>query len=584
MLFQTQIKVLLIELFFQNMIKLKVNINSIIKSIIILTCFAFQNINAQEVLERITINPMNRVNIYFNEIPKFTSSLSADKQKITIKIPVSSFKNNISELSGKGVVQKVTTNKVGNDIEIEIFSGEKRGYNATPMPFSNSIQVELFKWDKLTPAEDAFHTALLALESKVTNEGINNLNKAIKLGDINAAGMLGVLQMQDGNTKEAFDNLSIAERSNSNYPDVYGALSKYYKLKGNVEKANYYLKVFKEKTGLNNVKDASEDLKNNALSDEPKSQLQSLMSDEAKDTSKQKTENKAILSPKDSALSKSLLGATNKDSSRGFFPDFSFDKIIPMLGYGLFGVSLLVIYLYLTWRKKQMERLDALNLSTKKSSDPLSPGNIKQTVRIKRPKTAPPTPANPQRAGSIIDKTYGKLRPTKDNQYTKENLAISPKPQEVQSNIVEDTPNLQIEEFLRNYLPIKAQEEKEAEEAAKLPENLIKKILGRNKDLDIKRPKEVPQEKPIEEVKVVDTNKDAKVSFAMHLAEKQNEIKQQDIESLSTIELNSTDDLDKLSQRLGIEKEGIETKRNLENLDEDNSLINRLSEKFKTKK
>ncbi len=576
--------------------KNKINILFLFLTTIFLVVCNLQIIIAQEKLERITISPMNRVNIYFNEIPKFTSNLSADKQKIIIKIPASSFKSNINEITGKGVVQRVIANKVGNDIIVEIFSGEKRGYNATPMPFSNSIQVELFKWDKLTPAEDAFHTALLALESKVTNEGIISLKKAIKLGDNNAAGVLGIIQMQEGNSKEALDNLILAEKNNSNYPDVYGALSKYYKLKGNADKSNYYLKVFNEKTGLNNIKDSGEDVNNNALSDEPKSQLESLMSEDTKDTITNKAIVKADTSKIDSALSRSLLGATNKDTTRGFFPDFSSDKIVSWLGYILFGISMLVIYLYLTWRKKQLERLEAININNKKTADPLAPKNIRQTVKIKSPKIPAPTPSNPQRAGSIIDKTYGKLRPNKNNQYTKENLTISPKPHEMQPNIIEDTPNLQIEEFLRNYLPIKAQEEKEAEEAAKLPENIIKKILGRNKDIDSNRkPTENVSEKNIdlasEESKISEQNepivqeqKDAKISFAMHLAEKQSEIKQQDIESLSNIELKSVDDLNKLSKTLGIEMESIETKRNLENIEEDSDLINRLSEKFKTKK
>ncbi|MCX6147949.1 MAG: hypothetical protein NTW25_11990, partial [Candidatus Kapabacteria bacterium] len=398
-----------------------------ISYIIVLIIMSFINSYSQEVVEKITINPMNRVNIYFNEIPKFTSNLSSDKQKITIKIPVSSFKNNIPELNGKGVVQKVISSKVGNDVIIEIFSGEKRGYNATPMPFSNSIQIELFKWDKLTPAEDAYRTALLALESKVTNEGINNLKKAIKLGDYNASGMLGIIQMQEGKSKEALENLTNAEKNNSNYPDVYGALSKYYKLSGNLDKSKYYLKIFNEKTGLNNVKDVSEDLKLNAQSDEPKSQLQELMNDDIKDSSENKSTN-ATVNITDTAKPKSLVGLTNKDSSRGLLPDLSQNSFFPILGYILFGVSILIIFLYLAWRKKQMEQLESFNLSNKKLIDPLSLNNIKQTIKIKRTQTPPPTSTNPQRAGSIIDKTYGKLKPNKNNQYTKDNLAISPMP------------------------------------------------------------------------------------------------------------------------------------------------------------
>ncbi|MCX6146183.1 MAG: hypothetical protein NTW25_02900, partial [Candidatus Kapabacteria bacterium] len=152
-------------------------------------------------------------------------------------------------------------------------------------------------------------------------------------------------------------------------------------------------------------------------------------------------------------------------------------------------------------------------------------------------------------------------------------------PKEVQSNIVEDAPNLQIEEFLRQYMPVKAQEEKDAEEAAKLPENIIKKILSRNKDVEPKKTIEKSNDEP-----KIEEPQDAKVSFAMHLADKQNEIKKQDIDSLSNLELKNDDDLNEISQKLGIEKESIETKRNLENLEEDNELINLLSEKFKPKK
>ncbi|MBX3042628.1 MAG: hypothetical protein KIT33_00890 [Candidatus Kapabacteria bacterium] len=89
--------------------------------------------------------------------------------------------------------------------------------------------------------------------------------------------------------------------------------------------------------------------------------------------------------------------------------------------------------------------------------------------------------------------------------------------------------------------------------------------------------------KPAESYKKSESqsNVNAKLQLAMHLAEEQRRIKTQNIESLNSTSIpNDKKKLSEISKKLGIEKGGLETKLAMEKLMKDKNLLKKLSEKF----
>lgn len=560
--------------------------NRLIK-ILLVSILLSQSLFSDELLERVIINPLNRATFYYNAVPQYKATLSDDKKSLEITFEQTGFKNSFSDLTGKGVIERISAEKQGNQITARLQLGEKRGYNAVSLPFSKAVMVEFFKWEKLSQAEDAYRTALLSLETGNKTLAINDLQKAFKFGEANAAAMLGVIKLNDGNDAEALELLNYAEKNESNIPDFLAALGNYYKIHNDKAKANEYFKRFKDKTGIE-LGDP------NAIAEVPKDTT-------AKDTTK-----------------KTMVGDTNNQNS--FLPEFTFGKFVSSLGYVLFAFALLIVYYYFSWRKKQAQQLaNSKNKETKipfatpETQAPSQNYNRKQKDYVEKPKAT-----NQRTNPNILNKTYGKLKPNKINQFTKDNLVVTPKPKEIKPNVVEETQNLQIEEFLKSYIPEKRKETQKDEEENVL--KMLERALTKKNDTeprpDLSHSVEKPaKEKPIKEQKQVTENtkddlianiqettpkskvtnltepkldneqKDAIVSFAMHLAEKQKNIKKQDLESLDSKSLPTDEaELNELAKEKGLDTGTLEIKKNLENTQEDNPLAAKLAEKFKAKK
>ena len=104
---------------------------------------------SQTTLKKIEINPLNRVMLFFDALPiDYSSELSADKKRIVLKVESSSFENAAAKMPGSGIIQLVNVEKSSTDLLITLNLAEKRGYTAVPLPYSNVIMVEVFKWDK----------------------------------------------------------------------------------------------------------------------------------------------------------------------------------------------------------------------------------------------------------------------------------------------------------------------------------------------------------------------------------------------------------------------------------------------------
>jgi len=79
-------------------------------------------------IERVTINPKNRVNIYFNSLMNYKSELSNDKRYVNLTINDSEFTDRYSQVSGSGIVKYVSLLKKDNQIITKIELSSPRGY------------------------------------------------------------------------------------------------------------------------------------------------------------------------------------------------------------------------------------------------------------------------------------------------------------------------------------------------------------------------------------------------------------------------------------------------------------------------
>jgi hypothetical protein len=519
-----------------------------------------------QLLERVVISPLNRATFYFNEIPQFTAILSDDKQSLNLNLDNSNFKNTITDVESKGVITKISSTKSNDKINAFITLAEKRGYNAYTLPYSKAVVIEFFKWDKLSQAEETYRTALLSLESNQEELALTDLENAAKQNEPNALAMLGIIQFKKGDVKLAFENLAKSENLGSSIPDIYAALTEYYLKNSDSSKAKEYNKKFFDKTTINLYPELD------------KTQIQK------QDTSKTQTPSLA-----------------KEDNS--ILPNITFDKVVSSLGYFLFAVGLLIIYYYLRWRNKQAAKLKTVKPKQAVRDVPPTKPQARNKQKMYAEEETEDVPKHRTNPG-LINKAYGKLKPNKENQFTKNSLMITPKPREVKPNVVAEESNIQLEQFLKDYIPQKRKEEEELaketvmkvlEKAVIKPgqsdsKNIPNKAKGIEKAIAEKQLKKANNKEqttklkeeviPIKEEKVTEKlpidSTDANISFAKHLAEKQKEIKTKDIEAIQSENLpQDKDKLINVAKEMGLDTTTLELKKDI-----DQERLSKLNEKF----
>ena len=192
--------------------------------IVIVFCYSLLAAFAQVQIQRLEIEPLNRAILYCSEIPKnFKTELSADKQKITLKFENARVLDSAREFHGKGIIQDIYVQSFKNNLEISIILKDKRGYTTIPMPYSRALAVEVFQWDKIDEGEDNYRSGLLAIEDNLIPTAKKYLLKSVSLTNTDAAGILGILNLQSGNIKEAIGDFTIALKSGTKIPDVFAA-------------------------------------------------------------------------------------------------------------------------------------------------------------------------------------------------------------------------------------------------------------------------------------------------------------------------------------------------------------------------
>jgi tetratricopeptide (TPR) repeat protein len=310
----------------------------------------FQNTSSALKIVDVTINPLNRAIIEFDNLPdNLNSQLSDDKTKVIITIPKAEFPDKFRQISGLGVISDVfINNNIDNTTNINIKTTDKRGYTIFKNPFSNKLVIEVFLWDKISKEEEFFRTGLLALEDNIFDESIKNLHSASKMNFSQANYFLGILYLKTGYFQQAESALKFAIQNDSSNIDALIGLSQVYSKVGNTDSAEYYLKLIREK---NTNYSSTLLLVTNIIIDSIYLDL-SHLNFTVKDTINNTVPDSTLTNKNNKD---SILQQTENDSKNDLFADFSsfIEYTLIILG----GTILAIVFYYFKWRKQKLNQI-----------------------------------------------------------------------------------------------------------------------------------------------------------------------------------------------------------------------------------
>jgi len=477
--------------------------NRILLLILLIQFFLNFNFAFSINIKKIVIEPLNRINIYFDSDKlQFNHYLSDDKKNINIYIDDNlKFKDTL--IKSEGIIENIIFNNNSNP-KIKITLKEKRGYNLLFLPTSNNLMIEIFQWDKLSTLEDKFRTSLLSFNNSITDIPIDDLQPLVKEKVSNVSSILGLIYFKKGliNTSEKLLNYSIF--LNDNIPEVYAALYLINSIKGNFDLANQNKNHFFSKTALDTIYNVEYEINN--INDEQEilkfSYIDSLLLESNETSLTKKNQDTIIL----------------KDFPTENKQDNAFNKLILyiVLIFSLFIIS--VISLYLKWRKNKINEL----IESKKIKIP-----GKKAISNK------------------ITEVYKKNEPKKDDI----------KPNSNESNKTFEINKAKEKENILNVIKQVTEEIKQSEKLKKEQENTEKFNQSYN----------IP----------------AKVEIALNIQEEQKKLRNKNLEELKTTVLPiDKSKLTEVSKKLGIEVGGLEIKKEIDKLLNDEKELQNLKSKF----
>jgi len=501
---------------------------------------------SQQTLRRLTIEPPSRAYLHFTNYPiKFSSQLADDKRKVIIDVANSLVADTARNRQGSDDISEIYVQFEGKNIKTFISLKEAKGYTAVPLPYSRSVMIDVFNWEKLTPAEDSYRTALLALEDDIISTAKTELLVAARGGIDEAAFFMGLILISEGKINSALKNLEFAEFKQVNIPDLYAALSQLYFIKKDEDKRIKFANKFMELSGVNSVNFLSIPLiiEQDTAITEPIAHLvfkqEASFSNANLDTA---------INERFSNLFSDSVQKSNQDIIPGIYND-----VLTLIGGGALVVVLLIILLYLRWRNKQILlnknfESSSKDKTTKKSKPKQSPNSAKKTT------TPVDSKDSIEAKKLLVNKAYGTTTNKTDSQKVVFDKSIDK---------AEDKSNT------ASY--------KKMEENKKAIESMLQTIRS-SKDIEnqaesVTKLTEIKDEKP--------KNVSAKIEIAMHLAEEQRRIKQKSIESLDNEITFEQEKLAEVAKKLGIEKGSLETKKAISNIEKDAKALEKLKDKFK---
>ncbi len=523
---------------------LKNNCNKMIKyiTIVFILFLSFYKYSYSEtIIERVEINPLNRTLIYLSNRPDgFNAELSPSKEKITLRLDNTKTRNNTNISGSTGIIRNITVTSFRTFSEVLVEMSDKRGFTLNYLPYSKSIMLEVFDWNKLNKEEDLYKLALLSYNDGLLNEAEQYFKKSASKDIPNAYFFLGLINLSKGKNIEACDYFLLAEKYNCNIIDNFAGLSEAYRLLKDSKKSIVYKNKFQKQSGLAEIQpifypetavvnDSIENLEPSFLS------ANLIEPDDSSDTLTQNNISTldSIKKSSQPVIIETPISNQSKNQNANQFPVWLTNGILYI--FLILALFLTLIFsLYKKWKKEQI--LQQKNKSNQKFKENLE--HARKNI------------ANSKQMANIYQK-YDKTskQENTESKDVKENLQKSKQNEDDSKKIneIELLAKSIISEKIKNQ--ISTEESKLNSSKATDTSTLIKKL---NPNLEL----------------------------ALHL---QNQNIQQKHKKLNDIEFDSSDDSDNLSEfakKTGIDTGSLKAKKIITQLLNDDEAKHSLSKKF----
>lgn len=501
---------------------------------IILTIILLSQLLISEEINSIKISPLNRAYILLNGLPEYSSELNESKDRVSIKLENTSF-GNIQQLNSTGIIKSITPLVNGDTSEVIIeFSSKGKGYSIAPLPYSSSLMVDVFDWDRLTDAENKYRQAIFAYEANLDNTE-DELRSAIELGSSEAKAILALHYLKKSDLDSAVPLLFDAFRDSVKIPDLYAGLAEILEIKGENELSSKFAEQFKEFTGKNDYPNFALDF------DSSKIQIPEYFypkKEKALDTNKTQKE-----------LVTKVDTLQTKQDEKSLLEEFGLNPLY-LIFVGIAGIILFlfIFWAYTKWKKDQINKMKEISKTrfdeeVRKAKEK-NEAKAEQLRQNREKQQKEKNKSNP----SILDKAYGKSKKDVEIPDLKQKKVKPVK------NVEEEKKTFEIEKFLETYIPAKREMEKDKSAEEKAQDQYID-------DSDD------------------DKNKSPNAELAMRLAGEKHKKKQEQLLKLADKKKDDSD-IDKTAKDMGIEKGTLETKSSISKLSEDDKRLKKLGNKF----
>lgn len=511
------------------------------KIILILIFNLFAGISAE--LINIKISPLNRAYLFFNEIPNYQAELNDIKDRIIIDLSGTEIEK-VRQLNSTGLIKSITPiRKDGNTQIIIEFSSKDKGFTLAPLPYSKSLIIDVFDWNRLSESETKFRQAIFAYEAglETTEE---ELRKAIDAGSSHAKAFLAFHQLKNGELEKAQSYIFEANRDSVKIPDLWAAISEILKIKEKEDLRMDYLQRFKKFTDLSSFPSLalSYESENIVIPDYFYKKEQEITKEPSA------TQSKKELVKNDS---------TQKTEQKSFFEKFGIDPLY-MIFVGIAAIILLgfLYWTYTKWKKEQINKIKEISkIKFEEEVRQAREKNEAKAEELRRKREEQAKKNSTKRKGSqkqdIFSKKYGGSKnKTKDDIPNLKQKKLKPV-----KNVEEEKKQSDIEKFLESYIP-------------------AKKEIEKDKD------KKISDDEFLDDLEDKKSNSPG-TDLALKLAGEKHKKKQEQLMKLAKEKLNSGDsDIEKTAKDMGLEKGSLETKNSLNKLSEDEKRLKKLNDKF----
>ncbi len=524
-----------------------------------------------ESLLQISVPVENRVFFQFDTYPKAaTSSLSEDKKQIILKIPGTDYRGSKNTFVGKGKISSIDISYQDNTTNIYINLNEQSGYTIAPLKSVNICAVETFNWSKIDKQEDIYRNALLAYESGLTNVALEDLSKSnYKNSQDILTDILFKTKEYDAAVKSAFKAYNL-----SNMPVHLAVLVEIARNLDDTTKTNAFLLQMRSITGLDSiVLNKSYKLSIKTLDNQYNDELDSLKLNTDSGTKN----NEHIIADKrfkNIFPSDSTIVADTSFSKSLIFKDFyGFPWWTEYILYVLLTGALLVVYLYLRWRNKQLLALKEFSEKKRKIDDRKEKAKKyhKESTEVEEEiekGLAERKQKQEHKTGIQKDDTKSEPNITETEQPKKNKTKFSAEMLRAKQAYSEGAQSITDQKKVKNI----KQESKEniiptREKRANKIEQIIDAIRSNSKV------------SPLEDKHISSdySGLPAKMQLAMKITEE--EMKEKN-KQLSKLENLTDEELETIARELGTGKASIETKKNVQDLLGSKEAIDELAKKF----